>query len=577
MQYEFTSGAQRALIHAACWSAGNAMDELLAPALLLGLLAESECRAAMVLAQHGVCAESVREQWPEMTSHSEGEDTPKDLYFADNSLDELPPLSSEVKSSLAIANRRMRGYEQPVVLATEHLLLGLAASGHETAEWLASQGLDADRLEEEIHQQYGHQTNPLPAETEPLPVEEVPVGEDSPKHPHPPPADQPVVAGPDSHRLAVSQHAAPSDEPAIPIPPTVGSPAKEIGLLRVLDAGANRARESLRVLEDFVRFVLDDRHLTSQFKQFRHELAGGLAKVSVDRRLAARETLTDVGTALATPSEYQRSGIGGILVANFSRLQESLRSLEEYAKLRNAEAATCCERLRYRAYTLQRAVHSTLAGAERLDHIRLYVIVDGGNSADEFAALVRAVVAAGADAIQLRDKRACDGQLLQRARLLREITASASTLFIMNDRPDLAVLSGADGVHVGQEELTVKDARTVLGPEGLIGVSTHSIEQARCAVLDGANYIGVGPTFPSRTKHFDEFPGLELLGEVADEIQLPAFAIGGITLENIDRVVSHGLRRAAVSGAVTGAADPSATVRQMLAILRGGAAPAQLS
>ena len=102
--------------------------------------------------------------------------------------------------------------------------------------------------------------------------------------------------------------------------------------------------------------------------------------------------------------------------------------------------------------------------------------------------------------------------MLDRARLLaRTDGRNRETLFIVNDRPDLAALARADGVHVGQEELSVKDARSIVGPEMLVGVSTHSIEQARQAVLDGANYIGVGPTFPSGTKQFEQFPGVELL------------------------------------------------------------------
>ena len=108
----------------------------------------------------------------------------------------------------------------------------------------------------------------------------------------------------------------------------------------------------------------------------------------------------------------------------------------------------------------------------------------------------------------------------------------------MNDRPDLAVLAGADGVHVGQEELSVKDARRIVGPSALVGVSTHSIQQARAAVLDGANYIGVGPTFPSGTKTFAAFTGVELLQAVQAEIRLPAFAIGGVTAANLPQVLA---------------------------------------
>jgi len=135
----------------------------------------------------------------------------------------------------------------------------------------------------------------------------------------------------------------------------------------------------------------------------------------------------------------------------------------------------------------------------------------------------------------------------------------------MNDRPDLAALSRADGVHVGQDELSVKDARSIVGPEALVGVSTHSIEQARQAVLEGANYLGVGPTFPSDTKQFEKFPGLDLLRQVGAEIRLPAFAIGGITTENLPEVLATGMTRVAVSGAIAAAAEPVAAAKEFLA------------
>ena len=136
----------------------------------------------------------------------------------------------------------------------------------------------------------------------------------------------------------------------------------------------------------------------------------------------------------------------------------------------------------------------------------------------------------------------------------------------MNDRADVAVLSAADGVHVGQDELSVKDARAIVGPEVLVGVSTHNIEQVRRAVLDGANYLGVGPTFPSTTKSFAAFAGLDFVRAVATEISLPAFAIGGITLENVSQVISAGLRRVAVSGAVVNAADQRGGERDVVAV-----------
>lgn len=346
------------------------------------------------------------------------------------------------------------------------------------------------------------------------------------------------------------------------------NPSFDISALRVLDAAANRAREGLRVIEDFVRFVLDDRHLTNLCKQLRHDLTSALEMVPPEQRLVARETQADVGTVLTTDSEQSRSDPAGVLSANFARLQESLRSLEEFAKLLDANMAERFKQLRYRSYTLQRAIDMTRHSLERLAAARLYVLIDGRASAEEFERLAGGLIDAGADVLQLRDKQLDDRQMLGRARLLRRLTHGTDTLFVMNDRPDLALLAQANGVHVGQEELSVKDVRSIVGPAMLVGVSTHSIQQAKQAVLDGANYIGVGPTFPSGTKAFEEFPGVELLRAVAAEIRLPAFAIGGINRENLGQVLAAGFTRIAVSGAVMAADNPTEAARELLERLK---------
>jgi thiamine-phosphate pyrophosphorylase len=193
--------------------------------------------------------------------------------------------------------------------------------------------------------------------------------------------------------------------------------------------------------------------------------------------------------------------------------------------------------------------------------------------------------------IQLRDKRLDDRDLVARGEILvaatktrtdregeapAEPSESASapqerrhpkTLAIVNDRPDIAVAVHADGVHVGQEDLSVKDARAIVGTEMLIGVSTHNIDQAGAAVLDGANYLGAGPTFPSHTKRFDDFAGLDYLSQVSAETQLPTFAIGGINAGNLSVVLATGISRVAVSAAVTAAEKPGCAARELLDML----------
>ncbi|MBI1903009.1 MAG: thiamine phosphate synthase [Planctomycetia bacterium] len=363
------------------------------------------------------------------------------------------------------------------------------------------------------------------------------------------------------------------ETPRTSAPREVGAGADRAAVLRIMDASANRAREGLRVVEDFARFALDDRFLTAQLKELRHDLAGLLSTIPQGALLACRDTLFDVGTTITTPSELLRETPLDAVSASFKRLQESLRSLEEFGKTIDSRLASGLEQLRYRAYTLERAVVTTAASLNRLATARLYVLIDGRGSAEEFSRLAESLVTAGVHVLQLRDKSLDDRRLLDRARLLKSITAGTGTLVIVNDRPDLALLAQADGVHVGQEELPVHEARRIVGaalvgPGRLVGVSAHTIEQARAAVLGGADYIGVGPAFRSGTKKFASFPGLEFVRQVAAEIRLPAFAIGGITLENVDQVLAAGLSRVAVSGAVLEAGDPAGAARQLLARLR---------
>ncbi len=178
---------------------------------------------------------------------------------------------------------------------------------------------------------------------------------------------------------------------------------------------------------------------------------------------------------------------------------------------------------------------------------------------------------------QLREKTLGDRELLERARAVRRWTRQAGALLIVNDRPDIARLAEADGVHLGQGDLSVKDARRIAGPDLLIGVSTHNLDQVRQAVLDGASYLGVGPTFPSRTKSFEEFPGLEFVRQASVETSLPLFVIGGISARTLPAAVAAGARRIAVSQAVCQADDPRAAVAELLEVLsraeRGASAP----
>ena len=157
-------------------------------------------------------------------------------------------------------------------------------------------------------------------------------------------------------------------------------PSELTAVMRVLDAEANRAAEAARVVEDYLRFALDDRHLTGCCKQLRHDLAAALSAIPAPRRLAARDTQRDVGTTLTLDTEQQRTDAGQVAAANLKRLEQSLRSLEEYTKTVSPAAAAPFEQLRYAAYTLERATAVTSLSCQKLPHAALYVLTDGGPS-----------------------------------------------------------------------------------------------------------------------------------------------------------------------------------------------------
>jgi len=337
---------------------------------------------------------------------------------------------------------------------------------------------------------------------------------------------------------------------------------------RILDAAANRAREGLRVLEDYVRFTLDDAHLARRLKEWRHRLSHALKHLAPHQMLTARETEQDVGTQIRTLTEFKRDSLLDVVQANFKRVEEATRTLEEFGKILSSELGQQVGQLRYDIYTLEKAVLLTHFSRERLLGRDLYLLVTENLCHHGSGPAIQGAILGGVGIIQLREKNLADRELVEKGRRVRRWTRESNVLFIMNDRPDLAVLTEADGVHVGQEELTVKDARRIVGPNKLVGVSTHTIEQARQAVLDGADYIGVGPVFPTSTKPFAEYAGLEFVRQVAAEIQLPAYAIGGINLENIDEVVAAGARRVAISSAICGGANPQESAYQMKSALR---------
>ncbi|HEV8643325.1 MAG TPA: thiamine phosphate synthase [Methylomirabilota bacterium] len=199
---------------------------------------------------------------------------------------------------------------------------------------------------------------------------------------------------------------------------------------------------------------------------------------------------------------------------------------------------------------------------------RLYVILDRVAAAGrDLVEVLDAVIAGGAKMVQLREKTWPSGQLLPLAERLRARCRQAGVTFVMNDRVDLAAVLEADGVHLGQDDLPPRPARPLLRPGMILGVSTHSVEQARRAQADGADYVAVGAMFPTQTKPDFELVGPALVRAVRAEIRIPLVGIGGITPQNAGEVIRAGADGVAVISAVCAAPDPAAVTRDFLRVI----------
>lgn len=199
---------------------------------------------------------------------------------------------------------------------------------------------------------------------------------------------------------------------------------------------------------------------------------------------------------------------------------------------------------------------------------RLYLILDSQALAGCSLENIYSAAAGGKiSLIQLRDKKSAKADILNFAVKLSKGLSQSKTLFIVNDYADLAVACGADGLHLGQEDLSLKQARKILGRDRIIGISCHNLAQALRAQNEGADYIGIGPIYATATKPEYKPIGLEVLSELKDKIKIPYFAIGDIHAGNIKQVIAAGARRVAVCRAILKADNPKEAARQLYKIL----------
>ena len=344
-------------------------------------------------------------------------------------------------------------------------------------------------------------------------------------------------------------------------------------MLCIVDANLNRIGEGLRLLEDICRFVLDDPDLSRKLKTLRHDLLPRDAALR-ERLLSARRAAEDVGTSLDVSSEGERRDAVALVSANSDRIQQSLRVLEEITKIPGQDFGLDWERLkdaRFQVYELEREILPKLSRRDRTERMAgLYLILDTealrGRDGLETA---RIALRTGAAVIQLRDKTTPKGELVVLAEAIWRACAEANALFFVNDQLDIALASNADGLHVGQGDLPLSVARSLLPAGKIVGCSAATTGEAVNAQNDGADYVAVGSIYESPSKSGTRPAGLETLREVRDRVSLPLVAIGGINEENVSEVMKAGADAVAVISAVLGAPDVGEACRRLAGRIGG--------
>lgn len=336
-------------------------------------------------------------------------------------------------------------------------------------------------------------------------------------------------------------------------------------LYRILDANLDRAREGIRVIEEWCRFGLRDPELADRCKHLRHELA----QLHQPIFRQARDTPNDPGTQLTHSQERSRVSPDAVLQANFARVQESLRVLEEYSKLCEPAMADTCKQMRYQIYTLE----SQLYPSPRRSSLRSKLLEDPQtlpdlylvtSPSDTLMATVEAALKGGLKLVQHRDKDAPDSERLHTAGQLCQLCHQYNALFIVNDRVDIALAVNADGVHLGQQDIPMDLARQILGPEKIVGRSTTNLDEMERAIREGADYIGVGPVFATPTKAGKTPIGLDYVEYVSQHSPMPWYAIGGIDEQNLNEVLAAGAEKAAVVRAIMQASNPTEMTQKLL-------------
>ena len=341
------------------------------------------------------------------------------------------------------------------------------------------------------------------------------------------------------------------------------TPPSDNRIAQLIDANLDRAREGLRVMEDWCRFGLKRNDFSIQIKDWRQQLGGHHHKIYRKARL----TSEDPAMGVSHPLQKNRSTPEAIFIANSSRVQEALRVIEEFTRTTDPKLSEVATKIRYQTYEIEIEVLKMKEGMDNrqiLQNCSIYLITTNKKNLKD---IVLQALEAGVKIVQYREKFLNDHEKVNQAKDIASICKKYNSLFIVNDRIDIALAVDADGIHLGQEDIPTNIARELIGSEKIIGRSTHCLDDIKNAEKEGCDYIGIGPIFPSKTKKKLNPIGIDYLLKGLNKTLLPAFAIGGIDSSNINKLNKINNLRIAVSDAIINSNDPFTETKELFKLL----------
>ena len=317
---------------------------------------------------------------------------------------------------------------------------------------------------------------------------------------------------------------------------------EDLRIYQIIDANLDRAREGLRVLEDWSRFGIGKEKYVERIKNFRQILG----KNHLEVYKQSRNHIEDKCKGLTHQEQINRNTSEQIISSNSGRVQEALRVIEEFSRPHNQELSKIASEIRYATYTLEIDLLSLSKAKKTVEILKdndLYVIT---NQKENLLEIIEDLLIAGVKIIQHRFKEGPDKEHLEEAIQIKKLCEKYNSLFIINDRIDIAQASNADGIHLGQDDLDLKTARKLLGHSKIIGISANNEIDISNALKEGCDYIGIGPIFETATKKDKKPLGIEKIKRLTKNLNIPWFAIGGVKTNNISYLKKNGFKKVAL-------------------------------